>query len=199
MPEQEEIRWCKIRGVGRVPEDPQTIFSTEILTFVRGVNSRIVRMKTKFSRCPCWPQLDELCEDIVTVVSSCKTASFWKRVEQVKSEWIPYNCHHHFRILNRVPRSLRGRFFRPKPYLLVIRTQVEPELVEGHNELPSLMFNLTEVLEQLICQNDTVGFLSGCEAVRNPSKMLHNKFKSLCQVSMNRALWNASELRSLPD
>jgi hypothetical protein len=83
----------------------------------------------------------------------------------------------------------------PKPYLLVIRTQIEPGLVESHNELPSLKFDRTEVLEQLICQSDTVGFLSGCESVRNSSKMLHNKHKSLCQVPMNHALWNAGELR----
>jgi hypothetical protein len=53
MPEQEEVGWCKIMGARLVREDPQTIFSTEIPTFLRGVDLRIILMKAKLSLFPC--------------------------------------------------------------------------------------------------------------------------------------------------
>jgi hypothetical protein len=43
-----------------------------------------------------------------------------------------------------------------------------------------LCFDETEILEQLICQSDTAGFLGAYEAVKNSSKMLHNKLKRSC-------------------
>jgi hypothetical protein len=68
-------------------------------------------------------------------------------------------------MLNRMPLSFRRFFFRPKPYLLVIYTSTKPSLVKGHNELQSLMFDGTEILEQSIYQSDMRGFLSGCEVL----------------------------------
>jgi hypothetical protein len=86
------------------------------------VSPRIIRTKTRLSLLPCQVQRDEACKDIVTVVPPCKTATFWNRVEQVESEWILCNCDYLSWILNRMPRSFQGFFFRPKPHLLVICT-----------------------------------------------------------------------------
>jgi hypothetical protein len=86
MLEQEEVGWCKIMRVGLGGEAPQTIFSTEIPAFLRDVNRRIIPMETELSLLPCCAQRDADCKDIVTVAPLCKTAMFWKRVEQVESE-----------------------------------------------------------------------------------------------------------------
>jgi hypothetical protein len=67
--------------------------------------------------------------------------------------------------------------------------------MKGHNELPPMIFNGTELAKQLVYQKETTGFLSVYEAVGNPSKMLHNKPKCLCEMSMNDTSWNAGELR----
>jgi hypothetical protein len=84
MPEQEEIGWCKAMGVGLVGEAPQTIFSTEIPGFLRDVARRIIAMKTELSLLPCCAQRDADCNDVVTVAPLCKTAMFWKRLEQME-------------------------------------------------------------------------------------------------------------------
>jgi hypothetical protein len=86
MPEQEEVGWCKITGMEFLGEAPQTIFSTENPAFFRHADRRIIAMSTELSLLPCGEQPDVYCKNIVTIVPLCKTAMFWKRVEQVESE-----------------------------------------------------------------------------------------------------------------
>jgi hypothetical protein len=175
---------------GWMGEDRQTILATKILIFSSGVDARIVDTNTESSLFRCWSQLvaagrswlqmEEACKDIVTAVLAYKIVTFWKRVEQVESEWIPCNCDNYVLILDCMPKFFGGFFFRPKAQLLVIRSQVEPGLIKGHNESPCMMFDGTEFAEQLIYQNEMAGFLSIYETLGKPSKMLHNKPKRLC-------------------
>jgi hypothetical protein len=58
----------------------------------------------------------------------------WKFDAIVKLQWIPFNCYHHFLILNRIPKSLEV-LLQTKQQLLVICSQIEPRFIEHHNEL----------------------------------------------------------------
>jgi hypothetical protein len=78
MSEREEVGRCKIKGVGMMREDPQAFF--------RGVDPRIIRMNGKLSLLLCQVEQDEACKNTVMVLPPCKTATFWKCVEQVESE-----------------------------------------------------------------------------------------------------------------
>jgi hypothetical protein len=35
-------------------------------------------------------------QNIITLALGIKNPAFWKRLEQVKSQWIPWNRQHHF-------------------------------------------------------------------------------------------------------
>lgn len=81
----------------------------------------------------------------------------------------------------------------------MIRNQGEPQLVKSDNELPSVMFDRTELSQWLIWESDTLSFLSDRQAVGNLSKMFHRKPKWLRSVSMEHGSWNADELDQLPN
>jgi hypothetical protein len=70
------------------------------------------------------------------IVLSIKSPALWKGVEQVTSPWIPYNRHHHFRVLNCMLWPFSWLFFRTKPDMVMARSETEPGLVECENELP---------------------------------------------------------------
>jgi hypothetical protein len=58
----------------------------------------------------------------------------------MKSQLIPCNRHDHFGVLNRISWPFRSLFFRTKPDRLRARREIELELVDGENELLSMMF-----------------------------------------------------------
>jgi hypothetical protein len=120
---------------------PQPVFGTKSATFSGRVRAWIVCMNNEVSLASLWAEPDEFREDIVTIVFGIKTPALWTNLDQVKSQWIPCNCHHHFCVLNRVFPPFRGFLIDSKPDLVMISGKIEPRHVEGDNSVPTLMFD----------------------------------------------------------
>jgi hypothetical protein len=67
----------------------------------------------------------------------------------MKFQWTPCNGHHHFSVLDGMPRSFRGLFFYAKQDLLMACRKIEPGLVKGENELPTVVFDGPELAQEL--------------------------------------------------
>jgi hypothetical protein len=48
-----------------------------------------------------------------------------------------------------MPRSFSGLFFYAKPDLLMVCRKIEPWLVKGDNELPTVVFDGRELVQEL--------------------------------------------------
>jgi hypothetical protein len=64
--------------------------------FSGSVGSCVISMNNGSSPINLWAEPEKFCENIDTVVLGIKCVAFWKRVESMKSQWIPCNGHHHF-------------------------------------------------------------------------------------------------------
>jgi hypothetical protein len=93
---------------------------------------------------------DSFRENIITTLFRIKTRPLWKGFDQVKSQWIPCNGHHHFLVLNRTLRPFKGFLICLKPDLLMISAKTEPPLVEGDKKMLTSMFDYQELEQQLI-------------------------------------------------
>jgi hypothetical protein len=67
----------------------------------------------------------------------------------MKSQWIPCNGDHYFWVLDCMPRSFRGLFFYAKQGLFLVGRKIEPWLVKGDNELPTVVFDGPELAQEL--------------------------------------------------
>jgi hypothetical protein len=86
-------------------------------------------------------------ENIIMVLLGIKTSASRKCVEQVKSQWIPCDCEHHFSAFNYIPWPFGWLFVWAEPDMLMICRKVKPQLIKGDNELPSVMFDRTELTQ----------------------------------------------------
>jgi hypothetical protein len=48
-----------------------------------------------------------------------------------------------------MPGSFRGLFFDAKPDLLIVCRKIEPWFVKGDNELPTVVFDRPELVQEL--------------------------------------------------
>jgi hypothetical protein len=71
-------------------------------------------------------ELDSCRQNIVTIRLGIKNPALCKRLEQVKSQWIPYNRDHDFPVFSRVPWLFGRLLVWSKPDLLMPWRKVEP-------------------------------------------------------------------------
>jgi hypothetical protein len=129
--------------------EPEPIFFAKGWAFSGGVGTCVVSMNNESFPINLQAKRKKFSENINTVVLGIQGVAFWKRVESMKSQWIPYNVHHHFWVLDGLPRSFRGLFFYAERDLLMISRRIEPRLVKDDNELPTMVFDGPELAQGL--------------------------------------------------
>jgi hypothetical protein len=139
--EQEKVFGGEIGRVGRMCDRAHSIFVTQSARLLGSMRACIVWMNNEVSLANVWLEPDWFREDIVTIVFGIKTPALWKRLDQLKSQWIPCNCYHDFVVLNRMLRPFRGFLICLTPDLLMVSGKIEPRLVEGDTKVPTLMFD----------------------------------------------------------
>jgi hypothetical protein len=100
---------------------------------------RIIGMDTQFSSAVnsllVLPIFDFI-EDLPCVVTDVAFEPLWKRGHDMEPAGIPNHCDHQFWGLDRVPFSVGHWFPRCEPDALVIRGEIKPRLIEGHDVMP---------------------------------------------------------------
>jgi hypothetical protein len=74
----------------------EPIFFANSSVFSGSVRSCVINMHNESPPINLRVEQKKLCENINRVVLSIKCIGFWKRIESMKSQWIPCNGHHRF-------------------------------------------------------------------------------------------------------
>jgi hypothetical protein len=145
MSEEKEIVWCGIMRVGWVYGQPQSVFHAKSPTLSSYVESGIVCMNNEFSPIDLRVERKQSREKIITVVLGLENPAFRKRGEHGKSRCIPCNRQHRFSVFRLMSWLFGWLLFWAKPDMLMICRKIEPGFIKCDDELPSVMFDGTEL------------------------------------------------------
>jgi hypothetical protein len=87
--DEKDVGRCEIKGVHQVYDEPQSVFDAKGSTLSSPGRCGIVCINHEFSPISLWAERKHCRENIIRVAPGIKSPAFRKRVEQVKSQWIP--------------------------------------------------------------------------------------------------------------